>query len=330
MKIIKQTLKNVTIGEPITHKNLVMFPLLGGDMSEPGYLTFEEALATNRARVTEVSASGSVPELRFENDCDKPIFLLDGEELIGAKQNRMLNLTIMVPAKSSINIPVSCVEAGRWNSVSKEFGSSGRAQYSKVRARKMGHVSESLRQEGSRRSNQSDVWADIDNKMASMSVESETNSADEMYTHHGESVESYVSAIRHVPGQCGAVFSINGRVIGMDLFDHVLTMNRMLPKLIRSYSMDAIEKRSINYPLDMAGPDHLLSDIIESQAEWFSAVGLGEDLRLTGNLCQGAALCINERIVHLCAFKNTTDRHSSSQDENAQIVPASVRRRRYH
>jgi hypothetical protein len=41
--------------------------------------------------------------------------LLDGEELIGAKQNRALNLTILAPAKQVIVIPVSCVEAGRWH-----------------------------------------------------------------------------------------------------------------------------------------------------------------------------------------------------------------------
>jgi hypothetical protein len=59
------------------------------------------------ARVTELGAGGSVPELRFENLGEKPVLLLDGEELVGAKQNRALNLTILAPAKQVIVIPVS-------------------------------------------------------------------------------------------------------------------------------------------------------------------------------------------------------------------------------
>ncbi len=55
-----------------------------------------------------------MPELRFVNHCERPVLLLDGEELVGAKQNRILNLTVLVPAHQTIVIPVSCVEAGRW------------------------------------------------------------------------------------------------------------------------------------------------------------------------------------------------------------------------
>jgi hypothetical protein len=67
-----------------------------------------------KVRVTELNAGGSVPELRLENNADLPVLLVDGEELVGAKQNRVLNLTILAPAKRTTVIPVSCVEAGRW------------------------------------------------------------------------------------------------------------------------------------------------------------------------------------------------------------------------
>jgi hypothetical protein len=81
-----------------------------------------------------VSAGGSVPELKFVNESDKPVFLMDGEELIGAKQNRTLNLSILVPAKKAVGIPVSCVERGRWHHLSREFSSTPRAYYAEGRA----------------------------------------------------------------------------------------------------------------------------------------------------------------------------------------------------
>ena len=72
--------------------------LLRDGAGEPGYLLLDEAVRQGLARVTEVSAAGSVPELKLVNDADRPVLLLDGEELVGAKQNRIVNLSILVPA----------------------------------------------------------------------------------------------------------------------------------------------------------------------------------------------------------------------------------------
>jgi hypothetical protein len=36
--------------------------------------------------------------LLFVNHCERPVLLLDGEEIRGAKQNRVMNLSIRVDA----------------------------------------------------------------------------------------------------------------------------------------------------------------------------------------------------------------------------------------
>ena len=56
-----------------------------------------------------------MPELVVENPLDERVLLYDGEELVGAKQNRILNVSVLVEAKSTLTIPVSCVEQGRWS-----------------------------------------------------------------------------------------------------------------------------------------------------------------------------------------------------------------------
>ena len=86
---------------------------------------------------------GSVPELKVFNGLSQPVLLLDGEELIGAKQNRVLNLTIMVPADTEMMIPVSCVEAGRWQHISDGFVAADRTQFARGRAKKLSQVSRS-------------------------------------------------------------------------------------------------------------------------------------------------------------------------------------------
>jgi len=75
-----------------------------------------------------------------------PILLLDGEELAGAKQNRVLNTTILVMEKSETIIPVSCTEQGRWAYTAREFAASGNIMNRNVRMKKASSVSRNLDQ----------------------------------------------------------------------------------------------------------------------------------------------------------------------------------------
>ncbi len=47
----------------------------------------------------------------------------EGEILMGAKQNRVINVTVLVAAGVKFVLPVSCVEAGRWRYKSRHFES---------------------------------------------------------------------------------------------------------------------------------------------------------------------------------------------------------------
>ena len=171
---IQQRLADVRIGAPETVHNLTMFPLEGANVDGDEYITLDEALRRRTVRIEETSDAGSVPELRVVNEAEQPVLLIDGEELVGAKQNRILNLTILVAAKTTTVIPVSCVEAGRWSRRSATFGSAGRAHYATGRAMKAEQVTRSLRERGDRRSDQSEIWSDISAKMSRMRAVSDT------------------------------------------------------------------------------------------------------------------------------------------------------------
>jgi len=145
MTIVERALEGIALGEPVRHMNLAMYPLLREAAAAPDYLTLDEALALGKVEVTEVSEAGHVPELKFRNEAEKSVLLLDGEELVGAKQNRVINLTILAPARSTITIPVACVEAGRWRHNSPRFMTSRHAVFSDMRAAKAASISESLR-----------------------------------------------------------------------------------------------------------------------------------------------------------------------------------------
>jgi hypothetical protein len=178
---ITKAIDSLMPGEPVTHLNLSVYPLFGFETGTPGYLTLDEALSRKLIEVAEVSESGHVPELRVINRAEQPVLLLDGEELVGAKQNRIVNLSILVPANSELVIPVSCVEAGRWRHESASFMAAERAHFAKGRAQKMADVSHSMASSGERRSDQVAVWEEIRMKASRMQAESSTAAAAAMY-----------------------------------------------------------------------------------------------------------------------------------------------------
>jgi len=94
--LIKDYLLNIELGKPQGYKNMGVIPLSTSINHDPEYITLKEALEKNQLTVKEVSHGGSVPELKVINNAEIHILLLDGEELVGAKQNRVLNTTILL------------------------------------------------------------------------------------------------------------------------------------------------------------------------------------------------------------------------------------------
>lgn len=307
MTVISEALESAPVGEPVVFENLAMFPLLGANGSETPYLTLDAALAAQGLSITEVSQGGSVPDLLVTNTLDRPVLLLDGEEVVGAKQNRVFNLTILVAAKAKTVVPVSCVEAGRWSHVSPQFASSPRTQHATGRAQRVEQVSDSLQFRMTRHANQPGVWAEIARKGRSMSVDSPTSAMADIYERYSSGVNQFVAALGAVEGQKGAIFAINAEIVGMDLFDAAPPLRALLPKLVRSYALDAIELAGGKGAGASAPTKEVaaafLGDVATAPVESFAAVGLGEDLRLTGEAVAGACLAVDGKVVHLCAFR---------------------------
>ncbi len=304
MQPIAEALSSVSLGAPVQFKNLTMVPILALEDRAPGYVLLDDALERKLAKVSEVSEAGAVPELLFINEAQDQVLLVDGEELIGARQNRILNLSILVGGNRQIKIPVSCVEHGRWSYKSRHFSSSKSALFAKARAKKMRHVSASLRERGMRSANQGEIWSDISAKAAFLHCESPTESMSDIYEQRESTVGEFVAALKPADRQAGALFAVNGRIAGLELFDSAATFRKFLEKLVRSYALDAIEE-----PLTIANPPieavvgRFLADMQAAALSRFPAVGEGEDLRFESGEVAGGALYAGNRVVHLCAFR---------------------------
>lgn len=305
MEPLSATLKQLDIGDPVTAHNLAMFPLMGGGLADPGYVTLDEALATGRFKVTELS-DASVNALFVENKLDQAVFMLDGEELVGAKQDRVLNLSILVPAMTTLTIPVSCVEQGRWSDVSRFFSSGGHVHEARGRALRSRSVSERMLRSAGRdhRGDQHEVWHEMASAAFLLGADSPTMAMRDVFKRHERTVESYVSELRPLDHQRGAVFALNGALAGLELFDSPSTLSELLPKIVRSYALTALARPSNDghEPPSKNSVMQLLERVSSVPCEMFDAVGEGRDVRLNGSDIQGAALYARDRIIHLFAF----------------------------
>jgi ARG/rhodanese/phosphatase superfamily protein len=316
-RLLAATLEALHFGTPLSVDNLAMIPLIAAlpqiepQTSTLDYCVMDDALASSVVDITEVSEQGVVPELRFVNRGTRPVLILDGEELLGAKQDRVVNLTILVPARCELTIPVSCVEAGRWRARSRSFTSAPRAQYASGRAKRMATVSCSMAMTGDRRSNQAEVWDDIADKSTRLQADSPTAAMEAIYRVHERTVDGFVERIHPVDGQVGAMFAIDDRIVGFDLFDRSSTLCKTLPKLVRSAAIDAIDSAGVQR---RSGKVPTRSADLPTQASRFvavtskvetavhPAVGLGEDVRLAAPHLTGAALVVDGQVIHFSAF----------------------------
>ncbi len=325
MKLISELHKLVTVGEVVTRNNMSVFPLYSSaPRRDHVYVPFGVAQGKGLVTITEVSQGGSVPTLMVQNLAPMPILLIDGEELIGAKQNRIVNLSILIPAETSLGIPVSCVEAGRWNYSRSDFGESDRTMYARGRARKMMDVHQSMKS-GSRASNQGSVWEDIASRQAELSVASPTSAMSDIFESKRANLNEYLEGITPGVDQVGAAFAINGAIVGFELFEAADVFAYYLHKIIRSYAVEALSNLGVGY-VEVPEKNQvstLVSAISSAAPESFSAIGYGNDVRLDAQSATGAALVADESIVHLVGFSKKL---VNNEPKDHELTPRPSRR----
>ena len=77
---------------------------------------------------------------------------------------------------------------------------------------------------------QGEIWDDIAMKSARMKAASPTSAMDSMYESYEASIGGFLEAFRPSKDQSGAIFAIDGEVIGFDLFDHPSTFEKLFSK----------------------------------------------------------------------------------------------------
>ncbi len=286
------------IGEPAEHRGITIAPIFPRRKPVAVYLTLDEALAGG-LRIREASDSGSVPELLVENPRSERVLLYDGEELVGAKQNRILNVSVLVEAKTTLTIPVSCVEQGRWRDSSPPFAAATNISHASLRHRK---AETQAAQPLARGIAQSEVWDELREKSVRMQVSSATGASSDLYRAYERDLRALEKAFPAQPGQCGALLGI-GRDLCLDVVSRPDAFARLWPKLRAGYLLDALERLD-QKATPLGWVEGLLGDADRAEQSRQPSAGLGEDVRLRGASVIGSGLELEGELIQLSAFRS--------------------------
>lgn len=304
MPTLHDLLEGVEPGAATTSGNLRLIPLRRREQlsSLTDYLLASEAFGRGFLRVTEVGKRGRIPELRAINDAEMPILFLDGEELIGAMQNRILNTDVLMRPRSEKTIPVSCVEQGRWRRTRPDF-EPGSLSPPPIRARKSSSVSWSLEETGMASSDQGEVWEEVGSLLSSLACSSDTMAMADAFGQRTGDLQAHVTELPCPEDTVGVIALTNGRFGALDLFDRPSTLQRVWPRLVAGYAADALARgRSPDASEAAVDATDLLDRLGQTACVACSGVDLGEDWRFDSADTVGSALVAEGAALHLSAF----------------------------
>ena len=223
--------QSLVLGEPDISGPMAVYPVFGAPPSL-GYISMARAHGQGFT-VKEMPGGASVRDLIVSNPGPEPVLLFEGEEVLGAQQNRTFDSSILVPAGAEQRVPVSCVEAGRWDGSrhSEEFRPARHSSHPDLRREKASQAARAREAGMEARADQGRVWDHVASKSMSMGVNSATGSMNDVYenrrqelddlagsadrpNHPGTLGDEHPNWCRRLPGTSGEILrSSPGRLI---------------------------------------------------------------------------------------------------------------------
>jgi len=289
-----------------TEQTLSIVQLATSDQDSFDYVACGQAIGQNLIDVRELGDAGSVNTIFIVNSSNKFVFLMDGDILAGAKQNRVVNTSILLAPHSKTGIPVSCVEHGRWRHTSPDFKASPAAAPMFLRSDKARQVKKSLERGAGFASDQGKVWESVAQFQQVHNVSSPTSNLSDIFEQKGNDIDAIQKRFAPDPGSNGLAVFFGKELAGVDAFNRRSVFAEYFPKLVRSAVMEAASRETLAQPLSEAEARYRaleLLDLIDSlQFDERPGVGVGLDRRFESRDLNGFELEYNKRLIHLAAF----------------------------
>ncbi len=297
------------VGDPIAVNNSVsVVPLLWPSTEPSPVELYEESLERGDVELTE-KGEGTVPEIRVHNRGERPILIPEGTILVGARQNRVANVTIIVCAKTSFDLPVSCVEAGRWGWRSRRFRLGWFAPPS-LRREKTKHVYWSSSRGERGHADQLQVWAYVRNFLDEREVDSFTEDLAEAYAKYEQQKPiDPDELLRKLPEQtAGLAVAVGDHIVGLDLFDEAKKLRQTFRRLIAGYLAELLWYSPLQSaklpPVTTEVARQFLNRVTKAARVREKPIGMSEELDIASDELVGMAVMYEGRICHMAVFSD--------------------------
>lgn len=302
-------LADAAIGTPITRAGVSFFPVYfpGRTVAGPAISTGPDAPVTISER-----PAATVPTLVATNQSDALVLLVDGQTVVGGHQNRVLNVSVLVPRRGEIEVPVSCVEQGRWRA-SDAFRASTTFATRRVRRAKSYSVSANVAAGRDKMSDQGLVWSTVAHELDRLQVQHasgafnaaearlDPGAARHEFDRRVAEAAAELSAMGPLPGQCGVVVSHGSRVVSLEWFATPEMLAAHWQAMVNSALLDAPERMPSTRPSASRALQFLRRAATHS-ATVSPGVGLGREHHLRTSKVVGQALVLDDLVVHAAAF----------------------------
>jgi hypothetical protein len=325
---------DVTCAPLQRHGPLTVFPLIARGAPSLPYALMTDALGAGTLKITEVG-SGTVPTLAAVNLGGVSILVLDGEQLVGARQNRTTNRSLILPPRSETHIPVSCMEQGRWHHRGEDFKPTPQSCPSSVRRKSKDVEAQHMAARGyapveALAEAQGAVWSSISDHASALSASSPTSALNDILEARTTDIETWAARFPLLDRQIGLLAYLGDRPLGLDVIGCTRLFGATHGRILRGYVVDAISAGDAPREPTEDHAQLFLSRVRAARRGPSPTVGEGEYAVLSGEVV-GGELNGAVGLVHLAAFPANIRPIYRTNDGAAidPLAPPSRRRRSF-
>jgi hypothetical protein len=235
----------IEVEEEISYKNIKVFPLhlKQTDMRTLLLKTLDEAL---KEGILKIQETGIVANLKFINKSSTTkILIVEGCIVQGGRQNRVINVTMILDENSEVVVPTSCVERGRWSGSSSSFSSSpsnaSPTLYASLnKSVYCNYQANSGRGMSAYASDQGGLWTSVDHQLGEINVSSSTGSFLESCNERLEDIDDYIEKIIPYIKDCCGLAAVIGNKIVVSIADSATLFMPTIQTTLKSYIIDAL------------------------------------------------------------------------------------------
>ncbi len=281
----------VELGTPVILGNMLLVPIMGENIIEA--IPLDEGYE----RGVEVLETDVIDRVVLNNPTEDHIFVMDGEEFLGARQDRVAVASALIESECSVEYPVVCIERKRWEEGEKRF-KLGFSAFPRLRE------TLTFERKDKFNVNQEKVWYQVESKLTSLSVKSQTLSMHDSFEERHEDIEGYLSW-EPDDETVGVMAFSNRGFLCCDIFGSQKIFKKLKNKLLSGYALDALEDRfkGKSFNIETIRPDLILADIKNCEKEReMKSIGIGTEDIVRGERVKGKILHNREELIHASFF----------------------------